>query len=115
VFLNLIRNAIEAMPDGGKLFLTTRISSSYSVKTQGHAKSRQDIIVEITDTGKGISDEHLKNLFTPFYTTKSKGNGLGLPISLKIIEDHQGTMKVSSHSGKGTTVQVYLPVKQGQL
>lgn len=114
VFLNLIKNAIEAMPDGGKLIITTRISSSYSVKTQASSRPRKDIIVELTDTGVGISEEHLKTLFTPFHTTKSKGNGLGLPISLKIIEDHQGTIKVSSRQGKGTTIQVYLPVQQGQ-
>ena len=115
VFLNLIRNALEAMRDGGKLSMATRICSNYSVKAKGCDRPRHDIIIEITDTGEGISEEHLKNLFTPFYTTKSKGNGLGLPISLKIIEDHQGAIKVSSHKGKGTTVLVYLPVRQGKL
>ncbi len=115
VFLNLIRNALEAMPNGGKLSMATRISSNYSVKTQDRDRPRQDIIIEISDTGEGIGEEHLKNLFTPFYTTKNKGNGLGLPISLKIIEEHQGTMKVSSLRGKGTTILVYLPVMQGKL
>ena len=113
VFINLIRNAIESMPNGGKITMGTRISSNYSVKTSKTPQPRQDIIIEIADTGSGISEEHLKNLFTPFHTTKSKGNGLGLPISLKIIEDHQGTIKVLSEKGKGTTVQVYLPVHQG--
>ena len=107
--------SLHLAPGGGKLTLTTRISSGYSVKTQTSSRPRQDFIIEITDTGAGISEDHLKNLFTPFHTTKSKGSGLGLPISLKIVEDHQGSIKVSSQKGKGTTMQVYLPVQQGQL
>lgn len=113
VFINLIRNAIEAMPDGGKIKTGTRFSSTYSVKTRNSPHHRHDIIIEIADKGVGISEDNLKKLFTPFHTTKSKGNGLGLPISLKIIEDHQGTIKILSQKDEGTTVQVYLPVRQG--
>lgn len=113
VFLNLIRNALEAMPDGGTLELVTRIHSYYLVKTEAKPSPRQDILVEIVDSGAGISLENLDNIFTPFHTTKSKGSGLGLPLSLKIVENHQGKLKIKSETGKGTRVKVFLPVEQG--
>jgi two-component system nitrogen regulation sensor histidine kinase GlnL len=113
VFLNLIRNAQEAMPEGGALELITRIHSNYTVKTEIHPNSRQAILVEIRDSGPGIGAEDLNNIFTPFHTTKSKGSGLGLPLSLKIVENHKGKMSVQSETGKGTRVQVFLPVEQG--
>jgi signal transduction histidine kinase len=59
-----------------------------------------------------MDKEAQKKLFTPFHTTKSKGSGLGLPISLKIVEDHHGKIKVTSEKGLGTTVQVFLPIRQ---
>lgn len=112
VFLNLIQNALEAMPEGGTLKLLTRYHSDYMVRSQGRPHRRQAILVEIVDTGLGITQENMKHLFTPFHTTKSQGNGLGLPLSLKIVENHNGKIKISSEAGAGTTVQVYLPVKQ---
>ena len=111
VFLNLIRNAVEAMPEGGTIQIVTRIHSNYTVKSLQNLVSKQGIVVEIIDSGTGISEENLKNLFTPFHTTKSKGSGLGLPISLKIVEDHHGKIKVTSTPNRGTTVQVFLPVR----
>ena len=113
VFLNLIRNAQEAMPEGGTLELVTRIHSNYTVKTEIHPNSRQAILIEIRDSGAGIGAEDLNNIFTPFHTTKSKGSGLGLPLSLKIVENHKGKMSVQSKTGIGTQVQVFLPVEQG--
>jgi two-component system nitrogen regulation sensor histidine kinase GlnL len=113
VFLNLIRNALEAMPEGGMLELMTRIHSNYTVKMDKNPNSRQAILVEIRDSGPGIGTEELNNIFTPFHTTKSKGSGLGLPLSLKIVENHKGKMNVQSEIGKGTRVQVFLPVEQG--
>lgn len=113
VFLNLIRNSLEAMPEGGKLELITRIHSYYMVKTENSPTPRQDILVEIIDSGSGMNPETLNKVFTPFHTTKSKGSGLGLPLSLKIVENHQGKLKIQSQSGKGTRVQVFLPVGQG--
>lgn len=113
VFLNLVRNALEATPEGGTLELITRIHSNYTVISDKHPNSRQAILVEIRDTGSGISEEDLNNIFTPFHTTKSKGSGLGLPLSLKIVENHKGKMIVQSETGKGTRVQVFLPVEQG--
>ncbi|QPJ62285.1 MAG: PAS domain-containing protein [Candidatus Nitronauta litoralis] len=112
VFLNLIRNAREALQDGGKIKLTTRFRSDYTVKTKNNPSPHQDIVVEIADDGVGIPEEHLKTLFVPFQTTKSKGSGLGLPISLKIVENHHGNIKVISSKGEGTQVQVFLPIQQ---
>lgn len=71
-----------------------------------------NIVIEITDCGSGISSEALKNLFTPFFTTKKRGTGLGMVISLKIIENHNGKIKVNSKIDAGTTVRVFLPVKK---
>ena len=113
VFLNLVRNALEAMPEGGTLELMTRIHSNYTVKTETRPNSRQALLVAIRDSGPGIGTEELNNIFTPFHTTKSKGSGLGLPLSLKIVENHKGKMNVQSETGKGTRVQVFLPVEQG--
>ncbi|MFQ5672524.1 MAG: nitrogen regulation protein NR(II) [Nitrospinales bacterium] len=112
VFLNLIRNAAEASPDGGKIWVITRISNEYPRKSLSHGSTEMHIVVEITDCGPGISEEEQKNLFTPFYTTKKKGSGLGLPISLKIIEDHLGKIRIVSRKSAGTAVQVFIPVRQ---
>ena len=112
VFFNLIRNAIEASSDKGKIQLVTRVSTGYSIKTSHTANPGQSIVVEIIDSGMGISESDMKNLFTPLFTTKSKGSGLGLPISLKIVENHGGIIKITSEEGLGTTVQVFLPVHQ---
>lgn len=101
VFINLIRNGIEAMPDGGTVTLTTRPLNG------------QQVEIRISDTGSGIPPENLGKLFTPFYTTKpvGKGTGLGLSITYGIIKMHQGQISVQSASGKGTTFTVLLPVK----
>ena len=96
VLFNLIENAIDAMPQGG--FLT--------VKT----KKKEDFaIFEIEDTGCGINEENLQKLYIPFFTTKPKGSGLGLPVSKKIIADHSGYIEVKSEVNKGTKFAVYLP------
>jgi signal transduction histidine kinase len=67
--------------------------------------------MEITDTGIGIEEKNLRSLFDPFYTTKIGGTGMGLPITLRIIEDHKGSIKVRSQVGKGTTFIITLPQK----
>ncbi|HCG72102.1 MAG TPA: PAS domain-containing sensor histidine kinase, partial [Nitrospina sp.] len=112
VFLNLIKNAIEASQEGGTLQIVTRVSSDFAVKTRSASVPRNNITVEIIDSGEGMDEETQKKLFTPFHTTKSKGSGLGLPISLKIVEDHHGKIKITSEKGLGTTVQVFLPIRQ---
>ncbi len=111
VFLNLIKNAVEASREEGKIQIVTRVSSGYAIKTAATV-SRQNIVVEIIDSGEGMDESAQKKLFTPFYTTKKKGSGLGLAISLKIIEDHHGKIKVTSEKDLGTTVQVFLPLRQ---
>ncbi len=98
VFINLIKNAIEVMPDGGKITVTCR-------------KAENDqLLIRIIDQGPGIPEDRLSRLGEPFYTTKEKGTGLGLMVSFKIIKDHNGTMHFSSSIGEGTTVDVLLPL-----
>lgn len=115
VFLNLINNAVEAMPDGGKLFIKTCTQKIAEKGRRGTdiLKLGQDIVsIEFKDTGKGISEGGMKRLFTPFYTTKEtgKGVGLGLFISHGIIEKHRGEIEVESKVGNGTTFRVKLPI-----
>jgi signal transduction histidine kinase len=98
VCTNLILNAIQAMPGGGKLLLRTSADNS-------HLK------IEVQDTGCGISQENMRKLFTPFFTTKKevKGVGLGLAVSHGIIQRHHGRIEVQSKEGEGTTFTIYLP------
>ncbi|WP_223595462.1 PAS domain S-box protein [Neobacillus bataviensis] len=98
VFLNFIKNGIEAMPNGGDLH----------VKTMIHENNVQ---ISIQDTGVGIPKDKLKKLGEPFYTTKKTGNGLGLMVSFKIIESHNGKVFVESELNKGTTFNILLPAK----
>ncbi len=103
VLLNLGLNALQAMPDGGKLeILTTRRRRS----ALGYGSFSE---VRFRDTGVGIERDKLKSLFIPFYTTKQKGTGLGLAISQRIITQHGGTIEVRSRPGKGSTFSVFLP------
>ncbi len=112
VFLNLIKNAIEASRKGGRIQIVTRVSSGYALKAASSPTPQQSIVVEIIDSGEGMDEETQKKLFTPFHTTKKKGSGLGLPVSLKIVKDHHGKIKITSEKGLGTTVQVFLPSGQ---
>jgi hypothetical protein len=98
VFLNLFKNAIQAMPGGGRL----RIES---------VKTDRWVCVSIMDTGMGIPMENMSKLFLPFFTTKKDGSGLGLPVSHQILKDHDGFIDVSSQEGVGTSFLVYLPVR----
>jgi two-component system NtrC family sensor kinase len=109
VFFNMILNALEAMPEGGELYVATRPVRS-RVETIGGEKEEDFVQLEFTDTGVGIAPELMDNIFDPFYTTKTKGTGLGLSISYDIIERHGGQMKVESTVGKGTTFLINLPV-----
>lgn len=95
VLLNIVKNGVQAMPDGGELCITAR-----PVGPQA--------IITISDTGHGISPENLARIFTPFFTTKARGTGLGLALSKKIIEEHHGSIKVEN-SRPGTTVTISLP------
>jgi signal transduction histidine kinase len=101
-FLNLMNNGAEAMSEGGDLILRTRRGPNAGFVT-----------VEIEDTGTGISEENMKKLFTPFFTTKpiGKGTGLGLAITYGIVKMHQGQISVQSQLGRGTTFTVTLREK----
>jgi two-component system nitrogen regulation sensor histidine kinase GlnL len=109
-FLNLVRNAWEAMPHGGALTLTTRRSSEPVRLGPGGGPM---LVVELADEGVGIPPEVQRKLFTPFFTTKAKGSGLGLAIAHRIIEEHGGRFIIRSVPGQGTTVRIYLPVNSG--
>jgi signal transduction histidine kinase len=102
--LNLAINAVQAMSSGGKLVIST------APRTGGRRGApAQFLEIRFRDTGPGIPAPELKNLFIPFYTTKDKGTGLGLPISQRIIENHGGTIEVRSRVGVGSTFTVVLP------
>jgi nitrogen fixation/metabolism regulation signal transduction histidine kinase len=96
VLHNLVGNAVEAMPNGGQITLNT------------HFEVENIIIVEIADTGCGMSDEVMQKIFTPYFTTKEKGTGLGMAIVAQIIEEHGGSISVESTQGVGTKVIVKL-------
>jgi two-component system, sporulation sensor kinase E len=104
VFLNMLLNAIEATPEKGKIYVKTR---SYT-KPEGEPY----IQIEFTDTGCGIRPEYLEEIFTPFFTTKEKGSGLGLSISNQIVQDHKGYIDVESQVNKGTSFFINLPLHQ---
>jgi signal transduction histidine kinase/MFS family permease len=104
VFLNILLNAIEATSENGKIIVKTR---SFT-KPGGEPY----IQIEFTDTGYGIPEEYLEEIFNPFFTTKSTGSGLGLSISNQIIQDHRGYINVESQQHKGTSFFINLPVNQ---
>jgi signal transduction histidine kinase len=107
VFLNLLTNSADAMPQGGKLGLRATLCFL--------AGGNKAVRIEFSDTGVGIAPEHLPRVTEPFFTTKEegKGTGLGLAICRRVVEEHQGTLHISSEVGKGTTVSVLLPVASG--
>ena len=101
---NLVKNAIEAMPEGGTLQVQTSVTSNST-----DAKPQQVALV-VKDTGYGMSSETLENLFTPYYTTKTEGTGLGMAISQRIVADHGGEIDVKSDERVGTTVRIRFSV-----
>jgi two-component system NtrC family sensor kinase len=103
VLLNLLTNASDAMPHGGKLIARVK-----SVNPEGGVRG---VRIELTDSGPGISTANLERIWEPFFTTKpeGKGTGLGLAISRRAIEAHNGTLSIESEVGKGTTVTIFLP------
>ena len=96
VFFNLIKNALEAMPDGGSLKITLSVGDVY-------------VDIAFIDTGKGIAPEEMRRVFDPYHTTKAKGSGLGLMIVQRIIEEHGGEIELSSKPGEGTCFKIRLP------
>ncbi len=105
VVVNLLINAMDAMPQGGRLKIS---STPFTSSDNGAGPDRVRIIVE--DTGIGIPPENLQSIFDPFFSTKETGTGLGLPLSLGIVEAHGGALRVQSKAGKGTAVIMELPL-----
>ncbi|HZX11562.1 MAG TPA: ATP-binding protein, partial [Acidobacteriota bacterium] len=101
VFINIILNALDAMPNGGKLEISLFQKNEYNA-------------IKIKDTGIGIKSQHIANIFDPFFTTKGfgKGTGLGLSISYAIIKEHEGHIDVESQVDHGTTFTIFIPIKQ---
>ncbi len=120
-FTNIVKNAIEAVGDkgGGDLNIETEYILALKLKTRGYSINEMTwghriaekpyIMVRIHDAGGGVPEGKLQNLFDPFFTSKTYGTGMGLPITLRIIEEHRGTIKVKNRPGEGTTFVIYLP------
>ncbi len=98
VLINLINNAMQASRPGDRIEL--------EIKRNGE----EEVVLEVRDQGCGIKPEHQKEMFTPFFTTKQRGTGLGLPVARRIVEDHGGRIEVLSQPGRGTAMRVFLPV-----
>ncbi|MFC5449437.1 PAS domain S-box protein [Paenibacillus aestuarii] len=98
VFINLIKNAMEAMPEGGRISIQTSKPSA------------EFVMIEVIDEGKGIPQELIEKIGSPFYTTKENGTGLGLVATQQIIHAHGGKLNITSVEGRGTTIQIQLPL-----
>jgi signal transduction histidine kinase len=98
-FSNLVLNAMDAMLEGGTLKLRTH-------------RNDGKVIVEVADTGSGMTPEECERIFTPYYTSKQHGTGLGLAIVQSIVSDHQGQISVRSEAGSGTTFVIELPAER---
>lgn len=103
VFMNLLLNAVDAMPDGGRVTLKTSFD-----------KTARSLSITISDTGKGIDPAVLAKVFQPFFTTKTKGTGLGLAISKRLIEEQGGKIRIESNTGGGTAFSISLPCDAGK-
>ncbi|MFM1655360.1 PAS domain S-box protein [Brevibacillus sp. B_LB10_24] len=97
VFLNILKNAIEAMPRGGEVAVTIGVHDG------------DKVLIQFQDQGPGIPEEHIPKLGAPFYTTKESGTGLGLMVSFKIIREHHGSIRIHSEPNRGTVIDVILP------
>lgn len=98
VFVNILKNSVEAMPEGGKLTIQSK-------------ENKDNVEFAVTDTGAGMPKETLEKLFTPLFTTKAKGMGLGLPICKRIVEAHGGKISTESTVGEGTTFRILIPIE----
>jgi signal transduction histidine kinase len=125
VLMNLIQNAIQAMDGHGKVTVSTSVGRSmrgrmsHDLSSSASRRSTTDetevVEVSVRDTGPGISPKVLRNLFVPFFTTKTQGTGLGLAISQSIVQNAGGTIEVHSQPGSGTTFTILLPTASESL
>ena len=114
VFVNVMLNAVDSMPDGGELTIAIRREAGGLKLTKDVGGDCDAICVEVCDTGSGIATHVLPHIFEPFYTTKSggRGTGLGLAIAARIVDAHRGTVAVSSQEGVGTVFSIRIPALQ---
>jgi two-component system nitrogen regulation sensor histidine kinase GlnL len=108
VVLNLLKNAAEAARTGGKITVRSQVVTDVLIKAG--TKKRKLISLQVEDDGCGMDEERMKNIFTPYYTTKTGGTGLGLAIANRLIELHGGSIAVKSKPGAGAAFAIYLPV-----
>jgi len=113
VFLNFIVNAMDAVAEkhsegGGEIRIKTRMVTHFRIKDAEGQKPRRMAEVEIRDNGSGIKEEDVSKIFTPFFTTKEKGYGLGLAVTQRVVHEHGGAIHLTSEEGQGTTFQVLL-------
>ncbi len=108
LFLNLIKNAAEAIDKAGRVEIVTKVAADYHLHRPGN-RPVPFIVVEVKDTGRGISQAEIDQIFTPFYTSKTQGSGLGLATCQKIVSEHGGYLKVTSTPGEGTVFAAALP------
>jgi signal transduction histidine kinase len=106
VFINVLINAMDALPSGGEIAFSSLIRDN-----PGNGSGPGQVRIEIRDNGIGIAEAHVQDVFEPFFSTKESGTGLGLPLSLGIVESHQGRMTLLSGHESGTVVVIELPVK----
>ena len=99
VFSNLTKNAVDAMPNGGTLVISS-------------LKLQNEVEIDFVDNGVGMSEEVAKKIGEPFFTTKAKGMGVGFSICKRIVEAHKGRIEVASTPGKGTKIMVFLPLSE---
>ena len=99
---NIVQNAIDAMPEGGSLTLTTGLVDGF-------------VELSISDTGQGIAPEHFDNIFQLYFTTKKNGNGVGLPLAMRAVDLHGGTLNIDSKLNEGTSVRIRLPIEDRAL
>ncbi|MFQ6092695.1 MAG: ATP-binding protein [bacterium] len=115
VFLNIVLNALEAMPTGGQLKVATRLGPFGGTESRAKVPlTRRSVAVSFTDTGVGIPKEEMETIFDFYYSTKKGGTGLGLAIAQQIVEEHSGTILVESGVGKGSTFTVTIPAEAVQ-
>ena len=119
VVLDIVQNACDAMPDGGKLMIQTEniLLDEEQCKTIPESRPGSFVCISITDTGSGMDKETLEHIFEPFFTTKpaGKATGLGLAFVYGTVKQHKGWLQVSSQLEKGSTFKVYLPDTSGSV
>ncbi len=114
VIHNIVLNADQAMPRGGTIVITANNLPAIGKEISQLPEEGRYVEISVQDNGTGISEEHLTKIFDPYFTTKTKGNGLGLATCYAIIKNHGGAIQVSSKPGKGTTLNVYLPAVEAE-